>query len=524
MKILLVIPKYNPEDKVNYNYHFPLGLAYISATLKKSRYEVDCLNLNHLEGSINDILNKKLDSQLYAFVCTGGNTLTYSIIEVILNVAKNHKSKPKTIIGGPIITSEPEVIFEALSPDFGVIGEGEKTIIELLKSIEKNKELNKVQGIIYKQGGSIIITPKRKSIANLDSLPWPDFDGLEGEKQFEHICTNYNYYLNSTDYPRVYTLLSSRSCPFQCTFCYHYDTYRKRSLNNVMDELIANVKKYKINIIVIYDECFATDKERLYEFCKRLKQLKKEISWDLKWSCQLRVEGIDSDILKEMEESGCDEISYGFESFSPVVLKSMKKNIKPEQIDCTFKETLKAGIGVQANFIFGDIEETNETIKETLDYWKNNCKGQISLGYIQPYPNSQIYQHCLSKGLIKDKLDFIKNDLSKELWLNMTDKMSDEDIKHLKKEMMISFSKYVKFVVPKSIKKMQDDIYSMNVKCPFCNQMVKYENCYINNKLNYGFKMTCRNCHMRSYIVSFLRKVAYKYYPQIRAIRDIISH
>ena len=190
MKILLVIPKYNPEDKVNYNYHFPLGLAYISAILKKSGYKVDCLNLNHLEGSIKDVLNKKLDSQLYSFVCTGGNTLTYSIIETILNAAKNHKSKPKTIIGGPIITSEPEIIFKALTPDFGVIGEGEETIIELLKSIEKNKELNKVQGIICKEGDNIIITPKRKSIANLDSLPWPDFDGLEGAKQFEHICTN----------------------------------------------------------------------------------------------------------------------------------------------------------------------------------------------------------------------------------------------------------------------------------------------------------------------------------------------
>ena len=523
MKILLIVPRYKPGDKVNYNYHFPLGLAYISAVIKKSGFEVDCLNLNYIRGTINDILNKKLDSKLYDFVCTGGNTLLYQTIETILNIVKNHKSKPKSIIGGPIITSEPEVIFKALNPDFGVIGEGEETIIDLFKCMEKNKDLNKVQGIIYKQENNIIITSKRKSITNLDSLPWPDFDGLEGEKQFEHICTNYNYYLNSTDYPRVYTLLSSRSCPFQCTFCYHYDTYRKRSLNNVMDELVTNVKKYKINIIVIYDECFATDKERLYEFCKRLKNLKQEISWDLKWSCQLRVEGIDSYILKEMKESGCDEISYGFESFSPIVLKSMKKNIKPEQIDYVFKETLKAGIGVQANFIFGDIAETNETIKETLDYWKNNCKGQISLGYIQPYPNSQIYQHCLTKGLIKDKLEFIKNDLSKELWLNMTNKMSDKDIKQLKKEMIISFSKYVKFVVPKSIKRMQKNIYSMDVKCPFCNQIIKYKNCYINNKWNYGFKMTCRNCHMRSYIVSFLRKVAYRYYPQIRAIRDILN-
>ena len=116
-------------------------------------------------------------------------------------------------------------------------------------------------------------------------------------------------------------------------------------------------------------------KKRLLEFCDGIKKLKSEISWDLKWSPQLTVHSVDGDLLKIMKEAGCELISYGFESFSPIVLKSMGKPITPQQIDNAIKETLKAKIAIQANFIFGDIAETKETAEETLNYWKNHCKG-----------------------------------------------------------------------------------------------------------------------------------------------------
>jgi len=527
-KILVVVPKYLTRAiphfamKANYNYFFPLGLGYISSVMKKEGYDVDCLNLNHHEGTIEKIMNKFLDKKSYDFACTGNNALGYNITEIIANCVHEHDTKPSFILGGPIITSEPELVFNELKPDFGIIGEGERTIIELLEHLEKNKrDFKKVKGIVYKdENGKAVFTGKREPIENIDSLPWPDFEGFEFEKQLDNLHSNYHYSTHIFDYPRVYPILGSRGCPFNCTFCYHYDRYRQRSIDNVMEELTTMVKKYKINVILPYDECLSANRERLYELCRRIKKLREEISWDLKWCPQLTVHNIDKESIKVLKDSGVDTISYGFESYSPIVLKSMRKPITPELINRTFHETINAGIGIQANLIFGDVAETKETAKETLDWWKKNCKGQIGMGFIQPYPGSEIYNYCLKKGIIKDKLNFIKNEISQGHWFNMTEKMSDEEIKQLKKEILDLTSEYCEFVRPISITKTKPNIYEFRVKCPFCSEINDYKNCFIKNIWSYGFYMVCRHCHMRFFIVSFIQKLAYKHYSKVRALRD----
>ncbi|MBU1136560.1 MAG: radical SAM protein [Nanoarchaeota archaeon] len=525
-KILIIVPRY-PSDKrsvneANFRYQFPFGLAYISAVLKKEGYDTDILNLNHYNGSTEELINKKLDEKKYDFVGSGGNAMIYYIIKCMINSVKKHKTKPKFILGGPIITSEPELIFKSLKPDFAVVGEGEETIVELLDCLEKKKNMEKVKGIIYfDKNSKMIMNKKREVIQNLETLPFPDFDGLEFEKFLKHSHCNDFFYTQFFDYPRIYPIFGSRGCPFNCTFCYHEGRYRKRSIKNIMKELIPAVKKYKINIIYLYDECFSIDKKRLYELCKEIKKLRKEISWDLRWTCQLSAGYVNKEVLKEMKNSGCVMISYGFESMSPEVLKSMRKPITPEQIDTIFKETLKQKMGMQGFFIFGDIVETKETAKITLDWWKKNAKGQIGLGFIQPYPGSEIYNHCLKKGIIKDRLEYIKNEISIDQWHNMTDKMTDKEIKKLKKEILGCMARYCKFVKPISMKKEKENVYEFKVRCPYCGKMQDYKNCFVKNRYSYGFYMTCRNCFMRFFIVSLIQKLGYRYYPQVRAIRDL---
>ncbi|MFH0767121.1 MAG: radical SAM protein [Bacillota bacterium] len=515
MKILLIVPRYLATTEPYYQYAFPIGLASISQVIKNAGHNVDCLNLNHERGIAKDIINHALDTRRYDVICTGNNALGYSITETILKTARNHDSHPKTILGGPIISSEPELVYRMLGPDYGVIGEGEGTVVELLDFIKNHKDLNNVQGIIFSEkGGRVVQTPNRKPIDDLDSLPFPDYEGLGYSEQLKNMCTNYSIATFIFDNPRVYPLLASRSCPFQCTFCYHDGKYRKRSLDRVMEELNFVVRKHNINILAIYDDCFSIDKERLLDFCRRMHELRNEVGRDIKWMCQLMVSTVDRSVLKIMKEAGCFMVSYGFESYSLTVLRSMRKYITPEQIDRAYKDTLKEGINVQANFIFGDVAETKETAKITLNYWKKNCRGQVSLGFIQPYPGSAIYQHCLNKGIIKDKEDFIRNRIREELWLNMTDKMTDKEIAGLRKEILMLTSKYTKFVSPKRIKRMGKDVYSVKIECPFCRKNNEFKNCLIMNKLTYRFAALCRYCNLRFNIVSFLQKIALKNYSK----------
>jgi len=510
MKILMVVPRYDFTNKINYNYTFPLGLAYISSAIKKEGYDVDCLNLNHYNGSVEEIIKRKLDNKKYDVVCTGHMIFGYSIVKKIVDSACNHKSQPKTIIGGSLITCEPELIFESINPDFAIVGEGEKTSIELLKHIKEKKDFRKVNGIIYRdKEGKVTLTEKRKVIEDLDTLPLPDFEGFEFEKKIDNLCTNDSHSNNLFDYPRNYSILCSRGCPFQCTFCYHSlgSLYRTRSIDNIIKELKIAIKKYKINSISIYDDLFSINKERLNEFCKKIKKIIEENDWEIRWDCQLSVRDVDDELLIMLKESGCNIVSFGFESISPKILKSMGKPITPEQIDKAIKLCMKHKVSIQGNFIFGDIAETKETAYATLNYWKKNCKGQIGLGFIQPYPKSKLYLHCLEKGLIKDKLEYIKNsDLTNVF--NMTDKMTDKEIEKLRKEMLKAAIKYTKIVVPLSIKNMRDNRYEVKVKCPFCKKKTTYKNFCIENKRYFYEKLiVCRNCNMRFGISSSIRKI-----------------
>ncbi len=511
MEILLVVPRYSDKLTENFDYLFPIGLSYISVVLKKANHNVDALNLNHYPGNIKDILNSKLNRKKYDFVCTGGNALAYSVIEKIIDTAKNHTTKPKIILGGPILTTMPKLVFAEFGIDFGVIGDGEETVVELIDSIANNRNLQSVRGIVFRDGNQVVITEKRNPIENLDAIPFPDYEGLEFEKQLDNSHSNFLIWTTILDSPRVYPLLGSRSCPFQCTFCYHYGHYRKRSIKNIMSEIEMAVDKYNVNFLQIYDDCFSLDKERTKEFCSEIKNLMKMKEKDIKWFCQVMVCHVDRDLLHLLKDAGCTTVSYGFESFSPVVLRSMRKAIKPEQIDFAFHETIRQKMNVAATFIFGDVAETNETAKQTLDWWIGNAEGQVRLAFVMPYPGSKIYEHCLQKGLIKNEVLFVKERLQEGAqsyeYLNITDKMSDNDIKKLERRILRLNIKHCRHTMPSEYEMNSPHNYDLRVKCPFCHEFIEYKNLHSDgSKLLFVFEVICRNCFMRFYVDAPIQK------------------
>ncbi len=519
-EILMIVPKYYPTNKKKYTYFFPISIGYIIAALKDAGYSVGCLNLNHIEGSSEKIIEESLNKKKYDFVCIGNNVLGYNSTKKIIKTVKLHQSNPKVILGGTIITSEPFIVFNDLHPDFGVIDEGEGTVVELLENLKKNKPLKEVKGLMYWENDKEVFNGKRKPL-NINSISFPDLDSLGFEEYLDNAVPNHSYIHSVFDNPRVYYIVGSRSCPYQCTFCWHYtNQYRQRSIEDIMKELNERVKKYRINRIYILDECFSLDKKRLIEFCKRISKLRKEISWELRWVNSLRVNDVDEDILKMLRESGCDIISYGFESYSSIVLKSMKKMITPQQIDKAIKETFENKIAIQGNFIFGDIAETKETANETLNYWKENCEGQIHLAFIMPFPDSEMYKSCLERGIIKDKLEFIKN-LQGEFIMNMTDKMTNEEFNQLKEDISKALTKYRKIVKPIYLRKIKDKRYELKVKCPYCNQEVEYGNFLIDNKMFYILYVMCKNCSKKFHIGSKLMIFVYKNYDKTKKIKRI---
>ncbi|MDO8735444.1 MAG: cobalamin-dependent protein, partial [Elusimicrobiota bacterium] len=168
MKLLIVVPRSVAGDFVNYQYLFPLGLAYISSVLKNAGHNVDCLNLNHYSGSVENLTDNFLSKKKYDYALTGGLSTSYNQIKMVADAVHKSASDVKLILGGGLISSEPELMLETLKPDYIVIGEGEKTVCELLKCLENKENVKDTAGIGYRDNyGKFICTKPQTPIDNL---------------------------------------------------------------------------------------------------------------------------------------------------------------------------------------------------------------------------------------------------------------------------------------------------------------------------------------------------------------------
>lgn len=397
---LLIMPRI--VNKIGDGYSFPLGLPYISSAIKKAGFNVYTYNLNHHEGLVDDLVKEQIEKNNIDIVFTGGLSFQYYPLRQLVSAVKKVNKDIFTLVGGGIITGDPEAAMIALEDaDVGVIGEGEITDVEVCKALEDGTSLEKIDGLIIKKGNNVFLkTNERKEIENIDDIAWPDYEGFEIEKSFDQ-----NPGVSGLNYNRTIFMLGSRSCPYQCSFCFHTvgKKYRQRSLDNFFEELENNIKKYKINFVCIADELFSYNNDRVIEFCKRIKQ------YNIGWWAQFRVDSIDPFILPLLKESGCKTMSFGLESADNRVLKSMKKNITIEQIDKTLKQTYDSGISFEGAFIFGDEAESYETATNTLNYWLNHSEYKINLNVITVFPGCSLYKNAIKNNIINDSAQYLKD-------------------------------------------------------------------------------------------------------------------
>ncbi len=488
------MPQYSNYQAV---YEFNLGLAYISAALKRAGFDVTCLNGCHDDRSMAEQLAEVITKEDIKVVCTGGMSYHYDEIKTVVDEAKNIRPDIITIAGGAIITSDPQMAMDAMPIDYGVTKEGEETIVELAEALTHQKDITTIKGVVYRNNNNnVATTPPRDPITSLDTIAFPDYEGFGYSKHIKTISPNSRLlYYTVLDEVRLVRIVSSRSCPYGCTFCYHPlgKTYRQRSLDNVFAEIDYLVEHYNANLLELMDELFSYDKQRMYEFAERIKPYK------LKWMPHLRVTDVDLPLLKALKESGAYLISYGIENMSDTILSSMKKKTTRKQIVKALAVTRQAKLAIQGNILFGDPAETEETITESLDWWKANKKYGVNLTMIRLLPNAPLYQQALKRGLIKDKLQFMKDRFP---YINMT-KLSDNRYEELC-ELVASYeSRDQDVVVAKVLKSAQEQPQEDGIKrfsttsvCPECLETSTYRNLRLMN-LDKHFLVICRGCHTR---------------------------
>jgi len=400
MNILLVQPNLN-RSNTGYQEGADVpapapGIMYVSSYLKAHGFHVNTLNMNHYPTTkLDEIMRKKR----YDVVCSGGIFTHLTKYVDIISVARQYNKHVKTVIGGPVATAHPEFALDALQADFLVIGEGERTCADLLTAIADNRKPNSVKGIAFRDQDQFVQTEANQPIEDLDTLPFPDYEGFEFDRFLDlshDIPQDYPFHFIYNNRP--VGVVGGRDCPGKCTFCFRLTggKFRVRSVDNIIDEIRYLVDRFGINTLGLVDDLFATKKARVREFCRKIQPM------NLPWQCALRVNNIDEEMLMAMKAAGCVLVSYGFESGSATVLKSMKKGISVGQIEKAIELTRKARMTIQGNFIFGDPAETLETAKETLRLARRYKCLHLGKMFIKPYPGSQLYHDLVDRKAIKD--------------------------------------------------------------------------------------------------------------------------
>jgi radical SAM superfamily enzyme YgiQ (UPF0313 family) len=486
LNYLLVMPRL--VQNVGDGYSFPLGIAYVSAALKKAGFNVTALNLNHREGDVAEILRDEIRARAIDVVATGGLSFQYSTVRKVIESSKRARPDVITIVGGGIITSDPEPAMTALEfADYGVVGEGELTAVELARALEAGESPSAVSGLIYRgPAGAWLKTPARKEIRNIDELAWPDYEGFDLKKFFDSSPS-----ISGLNRKNTVFMIASRSCPYNCTFCFHTvgRKYRQRTLDNFFAELDHMVKTYDIHYICLADELFSNNIERLKEFCARIKK------YNLRWWAQFRVDCMTSELLTILKEGGCDVMSFGLESADNRVLKSMRKNTTVEQIESTLKMVYDAGISMEGAFIFGDIEETWETANNTLQWWRDHAEYKINLNLITVYPGSYLYQYACEKGIIQDKVQFLKDGCPQIKVSKLTDEQFAVLIRNIM-EAPMTLAKVMSTVEVNEIDSAMGRI-SVSGTCTACRHANRWDNI----KLFTTNFLGCQKCGQRYNIV-----------------------
>jgi anaerobic magnesium-protoporphyrin IX monomethyl ester cyclase len=381
VKVCLISPPYNSAVKSVVGVSSPpLGLAYVASVLRQS-HEVKIIDSNILNYTIGDV-----DEELRSFNpdVVGITSVTPSIYDAykVAETAKKVREDCTVVLGGPHATFMPrQTMEECKYIDIIVRGEGEETTRELIEDIEKGAPLNEVKGITFREKNEIIDTEPRLFIKNIDDIPFPSRDLLP-----MHL-----YKFNGVRYT---TMLTSRGCPFKCSFCSSSRLFggywRGRSPENVLEEMKTVYEEYGIRNIEFMDDTFTLNQERAEKICDEIiKQ-----GWDISWGASSRVDTLSKKLVEKMKKAGCWIIFLGIESGSQKILDAIGKRITLEQVKKAVKILKDAGIQVLGSFIIGFLQDTTETIKETIKFAKSLNLNYAEFSILTPYPGTPIFDYA----------------------------------------------------------------------------------------------------------------------------------
>ncbi|MBN1471719.1 MAG: radical SAM protein, partial [Syntrophaceae bacterium] len=301
---------------------------------------------------------------------------------------KNHSSDITTVCGGVHVSAlEGKLLKDSPDFDFLVAGEGEETIAELVAGIDPAE----IKGLIWRSKEDVITNEPRPKISDLDSLPFPAYEKLKGFPRDYHLPLF--SYINT---PGA-TMITSRGCMYQCSYCdrsVFKKGFRYNSANYIYEHMKYLHDKFGARHINIYDDLFTANRQRIVELCEKLSRDHLGINFN----CAVRVGFTDDDLLKMLENAGCLMVSLGIESADPQMLKRHKSGVSLDEVRDTVQRIQKARLRAKGLFMMGLPGETEESIRRTSDFIISLGLDDMNMAKFTPFPGAPLWSTIKEEG------------------------------------------------------------------------------------------------------------------------------
>lgn len=367
----------------------PLGLASIASYLEQEGIRADIIDC-YARPESDTLIREYLVSHKPAFI--GFSCTTSSFLDGVRLAAMAHEIMPeiKTVFGGPHVSAlKEQLLADYPEADILVAGEGEETLRELIRS--EGRGLEKIPGIIFRKDGEAFFNGYRESQLDLDSLPFPAYEKLEGYPE--------TYTLPIFNYPRTpnTSCTSSRGCPYACSYCdrsVFHRTFRYNSAEYLYQHMLHLKQRFNIKHINFYDDQFTFKRERVEELMTKLI----ERPLGMTFNCAVRAEHIDSELLALMKKGGCWMISLGIETGDENLLARHRQNADLEMLAEKIRLIKKNGIRTKGLLMMGLPGETEESIKKSMEYVFSLPIDDFNLAKFTPFPGSPLYHNINELG------------------------------------------------------------------------------------------------------------------------------
>lgn len=362
LDVMLINPPYSFTDLVKlkrkrrsrgFYLNYPhLGLLYLASSLKKAGFSVEVLDASAQALTEGEIIRKIIERQPEVIGITVTTQTSRGVFSLIKKI-KKIKDSPEIVIGGPQVSALPETV-RWMQVGYGMVGEGELAFVKLINYLIRNKgELKKIPGLIFLQKGKLISNINRPNL-ELDKLPFPARELVSADNYFSPVYGG-----------RMTTLITSRGCPYNCTYCSRPAIgylWRKRKPSSIVAEMKEVVDKYQVGYIEFVDDTFTIDKARIMKLCQSIIKNKVQVTW----GGQTRADLVDYALLKKMKAAGCVKLSFGLETGVERIRFDLNKRVPDRAYAQAVENCRKLGIETNLFVMFGHPGEKLEDMQESI--------------------------------------------------------------------------------------------------------------------------------------------------------------